>query len=237
MAAAVAPKMSGGFLMQKTGPLPNWGWMVVAVVGLIVWNAYKNAKSSGGSTFASGNVGTGLPSSAHLPPGTALNPSDLILVNEGYNPPSVTINNNIPGGATAPAATGRVIRFSEDDTTGALYGNLDNGQEIKFRTYADYKKAGGKSDLLQHWQSIPGLDWKTMGGSLNEWLKENGGADAPQNAARHVIVGSDSSSWNSTLNGIAQHYYNDTSKATYLMEINGINNSADIKPGQKIIVP
>lgn len=49
---APPPKSGGGgsFLTQKAGPLPVWGWLVVAVVGIYLYRRISGSSSSSGSS-------------------------------------------------------------------------------------------------------------------------------------------------------------------------------------------
>ena len=226
---------SGNFFTKKLGPLPMWAWIGIGVAALLVLSSYK---SKFGKNVNTPNNGT-QPAYANLPPGTALDPQSLTVVNEGYNPPAITINNPAPTGT--PPVVGRspgysvsdftFKKFLRDPNSGAIYGEDPNNTLI-WLSPDMYKSLGTPAftDIRQ--------TWGDAGNPVALPAPPSPPPAAPQQRVVTVTPWSaGNTSWSSTLSGIAQHFYGDPQKYGYLAQVNGIQNPDLIYPGQKIIVP
>jgi hypothetical protein len=220
--------MDANFITHKLGPFPLWAWIGVSVAGLIVWTQLHPKAAVSVPKGTAGLSGT---SAANLPNGTAFDPQGLTVVNEGYNPPSVTINN-----APMPDVVGRQPQFSN--------------------FVIDYKR--GEISGVNADSTLTGLtpaQWSVYDNPYNNAraiIVNKDGTPAPASAPivapvapsapapRTVTVApwtAGNTPWNSTLSGIAQHYYNDASQYMRIAQANGIANPDLIHPGQQILVP
>lgn len=217
--------MDANFVTHKLGPFPLWAWIAVSVALLLVITSVKKKKAA--AAAAGAPMIAGVPG---MPAGTALDPQTLTVVNEGYNPPAITINN-----PAAPAVGGRstpnYVSFSRDDTTGAIYGLDANGVQT-WLSPDMWNAAGNRIDT--HFNS-PVLN--------SPIARPAPAAPAPPPSApapRSVTVApwtAGNTPWNSTLSGIAQHFYNDASQYTRIAQANGIANPDLIYAGQQIVIP
>jgi hypothetical protein len=114
MAPTPPPKQQAGgtssMLTRQVGPLPAWGWLVVAVVGFVLWRKLK-----GGSTGTTGTTGatgvTGAPTAAEtFPGGYSYNgPASGAAFYQQALSPGVGGPGNPPGPVVSPGNTGTAL--------------------------------------------------------------------------------------------------------------------------------
>jgi hypothetical protein len=118
---AEPPKASakgGAFITKKAGPLPVWGWIAIAAVGIYLYRKYHGSTSATpAAQSATGSTATGVPTETlTLPSGESYSGP------VGYGPPGN--NGPTPGnGSTPPNNT------------------LLPGQTVSHGTYTDPSKA------------------------------------------------------------------------------------------------
>lgn len=223
--------MDKNFLTNKLGPLPYWGWMGIAVVGLILFTSYK--KKTPSATTGTGTAGLAGTSAANLPNGTAFDPQGLTVVQEGYNPPTnnITVNTRDANTSSTPFAS-----YIRDSTSGQIYGVDGKGMETALSP--EVWAAQGNPVFSTVTAVVPhGISNPSPISRPTTNTTALPSTPTPRSVTVAPWSGGGSQPWNSTLWGIAQHYYNDGSMFTKLAQANGIANPNLIYPGQKIVVP
>ena len=109
-----APPKSGsssGFdLSRKIGPLPVWGWIAVAVVGIYLYRRYTAGSGTSSSTTSSS---TGTPTAVTEPTETITTPSG------SYTGPADNVPYSVlTGGTTATTSTGSTATTTPTTTPG-----------------------------------------------------------------------------------------------------------------------
>lgn len=216
--------LDSAFIMKKAGPLPVWGWMAIGLGALIVFSAYRK-KASGTATPVATTQGFN-----NMPAGTQYDPNSLTVIQEGYNPPVFNLNSNVQ----VPDVAARAPQYTAFGKIGdGIYGQVDGGP-WKWLDWKDWQPYNNAANVARFVNLTPNQVAPAPAASSPAPVAHPS-APSPQTVT--VAPWNSSNPWNSTLSGIAQHFYNDASQYGRIAQANGIANPNLIYPGQQIVIP
>lgn len=147
---------TGGFLTQKSGPLPNWGWGAIVLGGALGYSLYKNHKDAATAAASSDTATQNTPGTNAA--GSGLTPSVIVQNMPGAGaastPPSTNVNlsgtvNTTPvspgiggNGSPIPITAAQAALLLENKVNPYIY---QNGQYTKVGTQTTNKAAALKS--------------------------------------------------------------------------------------------
>jgi hypothetical protein len=161
----------GNFLTKKAGPLPVWGYIVVAVAAYLIYKKLSGSGTSSAGTAAT--TGTAAPATETIttPGGTYTGPS------QGGIPESITNPTPTPGSTGAPtpgsggnstppsSSTGPASTYVAVPTATAAQQDLNTGIPIYYEGPGQGAPAAGSSPG-QITQTTPGGEWSVGGQPL-----------------------------------------------------------------------